>query len=99
MKGLYPTTVDTLTDVIINGNWDKYAGKVATLGLVSGDDPTANYVQIPMETTQWGDAFTQDDYKAMVKAMFDGTIVVSADISAMPATTNVNVSEQGQIVG
>ena len=99
MKGLYPTTVDTLTDVINNGNWAKYAGKVATLGLVSGDDPTANYVQIPMESTQWSDSFTQDDYKAMVKAMFDGTIVVSGDISAEPAVTNVNVDYQGQIVG
>ena len=99
MKGLYPTTVDTLTDVIVGGNWEKYSGKVATLGLVSGDDPEANYVQLPMESTQWSDSFTKDDYKALVKGMFDGTIVVSADVSAMPATTNVNVSEQGQIVG
>jgi len=99
MKGLYPTTVDTLTDVINNGNWAKYAGKVATLGLVSGDDPTANYVQIPMESTQWSDSFTQDDYKAMVKAMFDGTIVVSGDVSVEPTVTNVNVDYQGQIVG
>ena len=99
MKGLYPTTVDTLTDVIVNGNWDKYAGKVATLGLVSGDDPTVNYVQIPMESTQWSDGFTQDDYKALVKGMFDGTIKVSDDVSAMPAVTNTNVSDQGQIVG
>ena len=37
MKGLYPATYDTLTDVIVNGNWDKYVGKIATLGLVSGD--------------------------------------------------------------
>ena len=99
MKGLYPTTVDTLTDVIINGNWEKYSGKVATLGLVSGDDPTANYVQIPMESTQWSDTFTQDDYKALVKGMFDGTIVVSADVSAEPVVTNANVDYQGQIVG
>ena len=99
MKGLYPTTVDTLTDVIVNGNWEKYAGKVETLGLVSGDDPTLNYVQIPMESTQWSDSFTQDDYKALVKGMFDGTIKVSADVSAMPAVTNTNLSDQGQIVG
>ena len=99
MKGLYPTTVDTLTDVVINGNWANYAGKVATLGLVTGDDPTANYVQIPMESTQWSDTFTQDDYKALVKGLFDGTIVVSGDISAMPAVTNVTISDQGQIKG
>jgi hypothetical protein len=35
----------------------------------------------------------------MVKAMFDGTIVVSGDVSAEPAVTNVNVDYQGQIVG
>ena len=99
MKGLYPTTVDTLTDVIVNGNWEKYAGKVETLGLVSGDDPTVNYVQIPMESTQWNDSFSQDDYKALVKGMFDGTITVSAEISAEPTVTNVNVSYLGQIVG
>ena len=97
MKGLYPTTVDTLTDVIVNGNWEKYAGKVATLGLVSGDDPTLNYVQIPMESTQWSDSFTQDDYKALVKGMFDGTIKVSDDTSAAPVVTNVNVTYQDQI--
>ena len=45
MKGLYPTTVDTLTDVVINGKWADYAGKVDTLGLVSAD-PAANYVQL-----------------------------------------------------
>ena len=99
MKGLYPATYDTLTDVIINGNWANYAGKIATLGLVSADDPTLNYVQIPMESTQWSDGFTQDDYKALVKGMFDGTIKVSNDTSAMPAVTNTNVSDQGQIVG
>ena len=97
MKGLYPTTIDTLTDVLVNGNWDKYAGKIDTLGLVSGDDPTANYVQIPMDTTLWGDAFTQDDYKGLVKGMYEGTIQVSADIAAAPAVTNSNVSYLGNL--
>ena len=35
--------------------------------MVSGDDPTLNYVQLPMDTTVWNDGFTQDDYKALVK--------------------------------
>ena len=43
MKGLYPTTYDTLTDVLINGNWANYAGKITSLGLVSGTDVEANY--------------------------------------------------------
>ena len=85
MKGLYPTTVDTLTDVVLNGNWANYGGQIATLGLVSAD-PEANYVQIPMDSTQWADAFTQEDYKAMVAGMFDGTITVSSDIANAPAT-------------
>ena len=102
MKGLYPTTYDTLTDVIVNGNWDNYKGKIATLGLVSGDDPELNYVQIPMgEGTQWSDSFTQDDYKAMVKDMFDGKITVSNDVSKSPAdfATVIAVEDQGAIKG
>lgn len=98
MKGLAPTVKTMLTETILNNNWDKYAGKVETLGLVSGDDPEANYVQIPMESTQWADGkFTQDDYKALVKAMFDGTVKVSSDISAMPATTAAHVEDLGNI--
>ena len=98
MKGLAPTGKTMLTETILNNNWDKYAGKVETLGLVSGDDPEANYVQIPMESTQWADGkFTQDDYKALVKAMFDGTVKVSSDISAMPATTAAHVEDLGNI--
>ena len=100
MKGLYPATFDTLTDVIVNGNWEKFSGKIDTLGLVSADDPTANYVQIPMESTQWADGkFTQDDYKALVKAMFDGTLTVSNDITkaAKDFATVIAVDDQGNI--
>ena len=97
MKGLYPTTVDTLTDVIVNGNWANYAGKISTLGLVSGTDPELNYVQIPMDTTQWSDTFTQDDYKALVASMFDGTVKVSNDITAEPAVTTISVEYLGNL--
>ena len=99
MKGLYPATYDTLTDVVINGNWDKYVGQIATLGLVSGDDPEANYVQIPM-TTQFEDGkFTVEDYTALVGAMFDGTLTVSNDTSkaASDFATVITVNDQGSI--
>ena len=102
MKGLYPATFDTLTDVIMNGNWDKYKGKIDNLGLVSADDPTLNYVQIPMESTQWKDgAFTKDDYKAMVKEMFDGTLTVSNDITkaAKDFATVITLDDQGKVKG
>ncbi len=102
MKGLYPATYDTLSDVILKGNWAAYAGKIATLGLVSGDDPTLNYVQIPMDSTQFEDGkFTQDDYKAMVAAMFSGELTVSNDISkaASDFATVITVDDQGAIKG
>ena len=100
MKGLAPATIDTLTDIVKNGTWSKYVGKIATLGLVSGDDPELNYVQIPMESTQWEDGkFTKDDYKALVKDMFDGKITVSNDTSKLPDVTNVTIDDQGKIKG
>ena len=96
MKGLAPTVQHMLSEVAA-GNWANYGGKIETLGLISGDDPTANYVQIPMDTTQFGDGFTQDDYKALVKDMFDGKITVSSDITAEPAVSNITVNYYGNI--
>ena len=98
MKGLAPTTIDTLTDVIVNGNWANYAGKIDTLGLVSAD-PEANYVQIPMATTQFEDGkFTAEDYAALVKAMYEGTVTVSNDISASePSAEHIAIDFQGNL--
>ena len=96
MKGLFPTTVDTLTDVVVNGKWADYAGKIETLGMVSGDDATLNYVQLG--ATQYADGkFAEADYAALVKGIFEGTIAVSNDISAEPAVTNVNVEWLGNL--
>ena len=95
MKGLHPTTIDTLTDVVVNGNWANYAGKIDNLGLI-GADPAANYVQLST-TTQWCDAFSEADYAEMVKGMFEGTITVSNDISVEPATTAATVEWLGNL--
>ena len=97
MKGLYPATYDALTDIILNGKWADYVGKIETLGLVSGDDPEANYVQIPMESTQWSDSFTQEDYKALVAKMFAGEVTVSNDTTTVPAVTNTTLNVQDNI--
>ena len=98
MKGLAPTVEHMLTEVAA-GNFSNYGGKIESLGLVSGSDPEANYVQIPMGSTQWSDSFTQDDYKALVKDMFDGKITVSNDITAEPASlaTTATVNAYGNI--
>ena len=97
MKGLALTVENTLKDVIENDSWSNYGGQIANLGLISAD-PSENYVQLPMESTQWSDSFTQDDYTALVAAMFDGTITVSNDISAMPET-QVEVQVYANIKG
>lgn len=95
MKGLAPAVKDALTDIIENGNWANYAGKIVTLGLI-GEDPAANYVQLPLESTQWSDTFTQDDYKALVADMFNGKIQVSNATDAMPKT-EVTVNDMGNL--
>ena len=93
MKGL-GATVNTLLQAVVDGKWDEFGGKVATLGLV-GEDPAANYVQIA-PSTQFSDSFTEDDYKALVAKMFAGEITVSDAIDAMPATT-IAVNDRGTV--
>ena len=97
MKGLAPTVNTLLTAIVLEDNWAAYAGKIETLGLVSAD-PEANYVQIPMASTQFAEGFTAEDYSALVAAMFEGTVVVSGDISAFP-TTEVAVETYADIKG
>ena len=58
MKGL-ATTVNTLLTEIKAGNWSNYAGKIDNLGLVS-ETAEENFVQLPIETTQFGDGFTEE---------------------------------------
>ena len=95
MKGL-AATVNTMLKIVVDGEFDKVAGQVENLGLVSAEDPELNYVQIPMASTQWTDSFTQDDYKALVAAMFDGTITVSAATDVEP-TVDITVNYYGNV--
>lgn len=95
MKGL-ALTVKTALDAIKDGNWESdYAGKIDNLGLVS-ENPEDNYVQLPMDTTQWDDNFTVDDYKDLVSKLYNGEITVSNDITALPET-EIAVNDYGSI--
>ena len=95
MKGLAPT-VKTALDAIKDGSWESdYAGKIDNLGLVS-ENPEDNYVQLPMDTTQWDDNFTVDDYKDLVSKLYNGEITVSNDITALPET-EIAVNDYGSI--
>ena len=94
MKGLGPSVILAL-NAIKDGKWSDFAGKIDNLGIVS-ENPEENYVQLPLESTQWSDGFTQDDYVALVKAMHSGELTVSNDTSAMPQTT-IKVNDYGSI--
>lgn len=95
MKGL-ATTVETVLTEIQAGNWNNFAGKIENLGMVS-ENPEENFVQLPISTTQWGEGFTEDDYRALVKAMYNGEIEVSNDISALPDNLSIKVNDYGSI--
>lgn len=94
MKGLAATVQTVLTEIKA-GNWDNYAGKIDNLGLVS-ENPEENYVQLPVETTQWADGFTKEDYLALVSAIYNGEVEISNDITTLPETTIV-VNNYGSI--
>lgn len=96
MKGLTPTTYDTLVDVLVNGNWSNYAGKIVALGIRS-EKPEENYVQLAPTTRFEEGKFSYDDYCTLVSALYKGEVTVSDDLSAQPATTNVTVNWLGSI--
>jgi len=95
MKALGPTVTNILNQ-IATGNWDSYVGKIDNLGLASGEDPTVNYVQLPMENTQWSDSFTQEDYKELVAKLYSGEITVSNSTTELPAL-DITFNEYGSI--
>ncbi len=90
MKGLAATVNATLTDLFA-GNWSNYSGKIENLGLVSGDDASLNYVQLPTDTWTMTN-FTVDDYNTLVASMYAGDVTVDSSIEAMPSTS-ITVTE------
>ena len=96
MKGL-AATVDTMLQVVVDGKFSEYGGKIDTLGLIS-DVPEENYVQLA-GSTQFADGFTADDYADLVIAMHSGAITVSNDITKNAAdfATVITVDDQGNI--
>ena len=97
MKGLAPTVKHMLAEVLA-GNFANYGGKIDTLGLVS-ENPEENYVQIPADSTQFGDGFTADDYTALFAKMFSGEITVSNDITVAAADVakTITVEDLGNL--
>ena len=49
---------------------------------------------LPEDTTQWNNDFTVEDYRELVKKLFDEEIMVDSSIDAMPeVSVEVNVRE------
>lgn len=74
-----------LGDAIENNRWRAHSGKAETLGIVSCDDPNANFVVLP-PSTQFADSmFTEDDYAAFVAALYAGEYNISDETVIAPA--------------
>ena len=94
MKSLTATVNAMLDSIIYDGTWEEHVGKVENLGLVSKDDMSLNYVGLPVDSTQWNDSFTVDDYKKVVGEIFDGEREVSNNTDEMPeVSVKLNVRE------
>ena len=94
MKGLAATVNTLLTETILKDNFAAFGGKIDNLGIVS-DNVEENYVALA-PSTQFGEGFTEDDYKALVADMNAGKITVDNSIDAMPATS-ITVNDQGSV--
>ena len=90
MKGLGVTVNHQLT-AILEGSFT--GGMTENLGLISGD-PQLNYIQLPMDSTQFSSSFTIKDYAAMVSDLYEGKYLVSDDytvsVSSLAGTVTVN---------
>jgi basic membrane protein A len=94
MKGLAPTVKELLRRIVAG---EFVGGQVENLGLVS-ENSEENFVQLPA-STQWSDNFTEDDYNALVAAIYNGEIVVnnSIDGAAADYVTVVTVNDLGNL--
>ena len=80
MKGIKQTVIDKLDALYKQGTWEQ---GISYLGLVSSEDPTLNYVQLPVNDWRMKN-FTIEDYKKLVKDIMLGIKVVSSDTSNPP---------------
>ena len=94
MKGLAPTVKELLGRIVAD---EFVGGQVENLGLVS-ENSEENFVQLPA-STQWSDNFTEDDYNALVAAIYNGEIVVNNSIDGVAAdyVTVVTVNDLGNL--
>ncbi|MDO5701992.1 MAG: BMP family ABC transporter substrate-binding protein [Lachnospiraceae bacterium] len=95
LKGLSPSVKNVLAGIQA-GNWADFGCKNESLGII-GEDPEENYVGLA-ESTEYNDEFTEDDYLALVAAMYSGDVVVSNDVEAdEPSAENIKINFLGNL--
>lgn len=97
-KGMGETVTFMLDELILNDNWAAHGGKDELLGMVSGDDPSLNFVGIS-DKTQWNSEFSEADYTQLVADIFWGKYDISSDtdIYNLPALHSVSVNYEGNL--
>lgn len=83
MKNLRGSIYYALTE-IQNGNMEKHAGLEEHLGLVSAVDPELNFAGLPLESTQWNEQFTEEDYQELIYELLDGELNADVTVNQMP---------------
>ena len=86
VQKVYLRAVETvLTDVIERSLWSGYAGKTVSLGVVSGEDLAANYVELAASTKFEDGKFSFEDYAALIAALHAGDYAVSDETKTKPS--------------
>ena len=85
MKGL-GATVEAVLNAIKENKWSDYAGKVSSLGLVSGTNLNVNFVGLPLDTWTMKN-FSQNDYKKLVSDVYSKKVSISNAIDKDPAVS------------
>ena len=98
MKSLRATVFAMLNAIIIDNTWSEHVGQIEKLGLVSDTDIELNYVGLPLETTQWNDDFTVEDYQQLVKKIYSGEYNISDSIDQVPNVSYDLSMRQGTIM-
>jgi len=97
MKGVQTTVTDILTAIRL-GLWAEYGGMTHSLGIISTVNTSLNYVQLPLESTQWDYAFTQRDYLELVSGIDSGNVDVSVDPAAdQPQAERIRLVFEGTL--
>lgn len=80
MKGIKQTVIAKLDELYFDHAWQS---GISYLGLVSSENPSLNYVQLPIDTWRMKN-FSVEDYKDLVADLIAGKKTVSSNVEDVP---------------